>query len=91
VRVVRVNGSVGVLVLSRHIETSHALELVSRGGFGYLLKDRVLEVGEFLAAARSSVDLVEGQSALVVNCSSGGRQHCSDALGPTATPRRSAP
>lgn len=41
----------GVLVLSQHIETSGAVDLVSRGGFGYLLKDRVLEVGDFLAAA----------------------------------------
>jgi DNA-binding NarL/FixJ family response regulator len=43
--------AVGVLVLSQHIETAHALELVTQGGFGYLLKDRVLEVGEFLATA----------------------------------------
>lgn len=43
--------AMGVLVLSQHIETAHALELVTQGGFGYLLKDRVLEVGEFLAAA----------------------------------------
>jgi DNA-binding NarL/FixJ family response regulator len=42
---------VGVLVLSQHIETTHAVTLVAHGGFGYLLKDRVLEVGEFLAAA----------------------------------------
>src|SRR6201999_444044 len=42
---------VGVLVLSQHIETSHAIELVTLGGFGYLLKDRVLAVGEFLEAA----------------------------------------
>ncbi len=42
---------VGVLVLSQHIETTHAVALVSRRGFGYLLKDRVLEVGEFLATA----------------------------------------
>jgi DNA-binding NarL/FixJ family response regulator len=42
---------VGVLVLSQHIETVHAVTLVSLGGFGYLLKDRVLEVGEFLATA----------------------------------------
>ena len=41
----------GVLVLSQHIEASHAVQLVSRGGFGYLLKDRVLDVGDFLAAA----------------------------------------
>lgn len=43
--------SVGVLVLSQHIETAHAVNLVALGGFGYLLKDRVLEVGEFLATA----------------------------------------
>jgi DNA-binding NarL/FixJ family response regulator len=42
---------VGVLVLSQHIETTHAVTLVAYGGFGYLLKDRVLEVDEFLATA----------------------------------------
>ena len=42
---------VGVLVLSQHIETTHAVDLVSLGGFGYLLKHRVLEVSDFLAAA----------------------------------------
>jgi DNA-binding NarL/FixJ family response regulator len=42
---------VGVLVLSQHIETTHAVDLVGRPGFGYLLKDRVLEVEEFLATA----------------------------------------
>jgi DNA-binding NarL/FixJ family response regulator len=42
---------VGVLVLSQHIETSHAVDLVGRPGFGYLLKDRVLEVGDFLETA----------------------------------------
>lgn len=52
---------VGVLVLSQHIETTHAVELVSRAGFGYLLKDRVLEVGEFLATAQRITD---GGSAL---------------------------
>ena len=41
----------GVLVLSQHIETTHAVALVTLGGFGYLLKDRVLDVREFLAAA----------------------------------------
>jgi DNA-binding NarL/FixJ family response regulator len=45
------HAEVGVLVLSQHIETTHALELVTRGGFGYLLKDRVLDVDDFLAAA----------------------------------------
>ena len=42
---------VGVLVLSQHIETTHAVDLVAHAGFGYLLKDRVLEVDEFLATA----------------------------------------
>jgi DNA-binding NarL/FixJ family response regulator len=42
----------GVLLLSQHIETVHAVSLVSRGGFGYLLKDRVLDVDDFLAAAQ---------------------------------------
>jgi DNA-binding NarL/FixJ family response regulator len=51
----------GVLLLSQHIETSHAVALVSLGAFGYLLKDRVLEVGEFLAAAER---VAEGGSAL---------------------------
>ena len=41
----------GVLLLSQHVETSHAVELVSLGGFGYLLKERVLQVAEFLSAA----------------------------------------
>lgn len=41
----------GVLVLSQHVEVTHAIALVSLGGFGYLLKDRVLAVDEFLSAA----------------------------------------
>lgn len=41
----------GVLVLSQHIETAHVMTLAALGGFGYLLKDRVLDVGEFLDAA----------------------------------------
>jgi DNA-binding NarL/FixJ family response regulator len=42
---------VGVLVLSQHVEAAGAVDLVSQSGFGYLLKDRVLDVGEFLGAA----------------------------------------
>ena len=42
-----------VLMLSQHVETRHALELVrAGGGFGYLLKDRVLDVDDFLDTAR---------------------------------------
>jgi DNA-binding NarL/FixJ family response regulator len=41
-----------VLVLSQHIESRHAVALVSSGGgFGYLLKDRILDVDEFLDVA----------------------------------------
>jgi DNA-binding NarL/FixJ family response regulator len=43
--------NVGVLVLSQHVESTGAVQLVSRGGFGYLLKDRVLAVADFLEAA----------------------------------------
>jgi DNA-binding NarL/FixJ family response regulator len=51
-----------VLVLSQHVETRHVVELVSAGGgFGYLLKDRVLDVDDFLDAARR---VSEGGSAL---------------------------
>jgi DNA-binding NarL/FixJ family response regulator len=42
---------VGVLVLSQHVQSAGAVGLVSQGGFGYLLKDRVLDVAEFLEAA----------------------------------------
>lgn len=53
---------IGVLVLSQHIETAHATELVGTGGgFGYLLKDRVLDVDEFL---ESAVRVARGGSAL---------------------------
>ena len=51
----------GVLVLSQHIDTTHAMSLVPLGGFGYLLKDRVLAVQDFLAAAQRVAD---GGSAL---------------------------
>ena len=53
--------AVGVLVLSQHVDTTHAVGLVSRSGFGYLLKDRVLDVGDFLAAAQR---VASGGSAL---------------------------
>jgi DNA-binding NarL/FixJ family response regulator len=45
------HADVGVLVLSQHVESAGAVGLVSQGGFGYLLKDRVLDVSEFLEAA----------------------------------------
>jgi DNA-binding NarL/FixJ family response regulator len=42
---------IGVLVLSQHIESAGVMALVTHGGFGYLLKDRVLDVNDFLDAA----------------------------------------
>jgi DNA-binding NarL/FixJ family response regulator len=58
----RSHPSTAVLVLSQHIETRHIVELVTDGGgFGYLLKDRVLDVDDFLDAARR---VSEGGSAL---------------------------
>ena len=52
---------VGVLVLSQHVEAAGAVGLVSQGGFGYLLKDRVLDVADFLEAAER---VARGGSAL---------------------------
>ena len=44
--------SVGVLVLSQYVEKAYATELITseQDGVGYLLKDRVMRVEEFLAA-----------------------------------------
>ncbi|MDH3369440.1 MAG: response regulator transcription factor [Gemmatimonadota bacterium] len=44
----------GVLVLSQHIETTYAIDLLAdnAGGVGYLLKDRVTVIDEFLNALR---------------------------------------
>ena len=48
----RVHPSVAVLVLSQHLEPTYMLELVGgdAAGVGYLLKDRVRDVAEFLDA-----------------------------------------
>ncbi len=52
-----------MLVLSQYLEADYALELLSDSaeGIGYLLKDRVADVGEFAAAVRR---VGEGGSAL---------------------------
>jgi len=42
----------GIVLLSQHVETHHSVELVSSGRFGYLLKDRVLDVDDFIDALR---------------------------------------
>jgi DNA-binding NarL/FixJ family response regulator len=39
-----------ILLLSQHVETAHSLSLATSGAFGYLLKDRVLEIDDFLDA-----------------------------------------
>jgi DNA-binding NarL/FixJ family response regulator len=52
VEIRREHPGTGVLVLSQHVESRFAVEFVgAEGGVGYLLKDRVLDVGEFLDAA----------------------------------------
>jgi len=45
---------VAVLLLSQYVETTHAVRLLERGagGLGYLLKDRVADVREFIDAVR---------------------------------------
>jgi DNA-binding NarL/FixJ family response regulator/class 3 adenylate cyclase len=53
----------GVLVLSQHVAHTYAVELLgeSAEGLGYLLKDRVGDIDEFVAATRR---VAEGGSAL---------------------------
>jgi len=41
-----------VVLLSQHVETTQSIELVATGGFGYLLKDRILDLDDFLDALR---------------------------------------
>jgi len=38
----------GIVLLSQHIESAHSVELAGQGRFGYLLKDRTLDVDDFL-------------------------------------------
>jgi DNA-binding NarL/FixJ family response regulator len=54
---------IGVLVLSQYVEPAYAMELLAESaeGVGYLLKDRVSDVGEFADAVRRVGD---GGSAL---------------------------
>ena len=53
----RVPGT-AVLVISQYVEQAYADELLADrgGGIGYLLKDRVMHVGDFLEAARRVAD-----------------------------------
>jgi DNA-binding NarL/FixJ family response regulator len=42
----------GIVLLSQHVETRHSVDLVAGGYFGYLLKDRVFDVDDFLDSLR---------------------------------------
>jgi DNA-binding NarL/FixJ family response regulator len=53
--------SLGIVLLSQHVETKHSVALVAAGRFGYLLKDRVLDVEDFLDSLQR---VAEGGSAL---------------------------
>jgi DNA-binding NarL/FixJ family response regulator len=48
----RIRSDLPVLLLSQHVETTTSAELVATGAFGYLLKDRVLDLDDFLDAVR---------------------------------------
>jgi DNA-binding NarL/FixJ family response regulator len=72
----RAHPSVAVLVLSQHLEASYMLELVGddASGVGYLLKDRVRDVAEFVDAVER---VAEGGTAFdpeVVSSLVGGRR-----------------
>ena len=43
-----------VLIVSQYVEQAYASELLAdgRGGLGYLLKDRIMDVDDFVAAVR---------------------------------------
>jgi DNA-binding NarL/FixJ family response regulator len=77
----------GIVLLSQHIETRHSVDLVAGGRFGYLLKDRVFDVEDFLDALRR---VAAGGSALdaeVVGRLLGG-QRANDPLGSLTTRER---
>jgi DNA-binding NarL/FixJ family response regulator len=44
----------GILIVSQYVEQAYAAELLAdgRGGFGYLLKDRIMDVDDFVASVR---------------------------------------
>ena len=41
-----------IVLLSQHVETRHSIDLVTKGRVGYLLKDRVFDVDDFMDALR---------------------------------------
>lgn len=75
----------GIVLLSQHVETTHSVELAAAGGFGYLLKDRIFDIDDFLESLRR---VAAGGMALdptVVARLLGSAQHTDDLR--TLTPR----
>ena len=58
VEIRRRHPDVSIMVLSQYVEERYAVDLVGSGtrGIGYLLKDRVADVSEFLASLRQVAD-----------------------------------
>lgn len=54
VEIRRIAPTVGLLLLSQHVETHHAMRLMTdfQGGVGYLLKDRVSDLATFASDVR---------------------------------------
>jgi DNA-binding NarL/FixJ family response regulator len=55
-RIAAATPDVGVLILSQHVEAHYALRLINQRprGAGYLLKERVMDVGEFVDSVGGS-------------------------------------
>ena len=72
----RSHPSVAVLVLSQHLEPAYMLELVGddASGVGYLLKDRVRDVAQFVDAVRRVAAGGTAFDPAVVNSLVGGRR-----------------
>jgi DNA-binding NarL/FixJ family response regulator len=72
----RAHPSVAVLVLSQHIEPAYMLELVGddASGVGYLLKDRVRDVAQFVDAVQRVAAGGTAFDPAVVNSLVGGRR-----------------
>jgi DNA-binding NarL/FixJ family response regulator len=76
VEIRRAHPTVSVLVLSQHLEPAYMLELVGddASGVGYLLKDRVRDVAEFLDAVQRVALGGTAFDPAVVNSLVGGRR-----------------
>lgn len=48
----RAQPDLAIVLLSQHVESRHSVDLVAGGHVGYLLKDRVFDVDDFLEALR---------------------------------------